>query len=236
MSLRSLVRRLAEAARLRRKAFLTNHVRIHYSQFGEDIALREIFGKRRTGFYVDVGCYHPRKFSNTFALHRRGWHGINVDMEEHKVRLFELARPRDWNVVAAVSDEPRRVRVHRPRDHDLSATIEEAVARGFPAGRLSGDVPVELTTRTLEEIVSTSPFCSERIDLLSIDAEGHDFHVLRSLDIDTRRPEVIIIEEHDRDIEAILAGDIYAHLTSRGYRLWSWHAPSLVFRLAAAAA
>ena len=48
------------------KAFLTNFIKFHYSQFGEDIILREILKKEITnGFYVDVGCYHPKKFSNT---------------------------------------------------------------------------------------------------------------------------------------------------------------------------
>jgi hypothetical protein len=40
---------------------------------------------------------------------------------------------------------------------------------------------------------------------------------------------VIVIEDHNRDIEAILAGDLYHHLTSHGYRLHSWPVPSLIF-------
>lgn len=236
MPLRNLVRRLADEVRLRRKAFLTNHVRIHHAQFGEDIALRGIFGRRASGCYVDVGCYHPRKFSNTHALHRRGWHGINIDMEPAKIRLFELARPRDWNVVAAVSDVPGTVRMYRSRDFGLETTIDGSVARrafGGATARCLGE-SVEIPARTLEEIIATSPFHAERIDLLTIDAEGHDFAVLRSIDLDARRPEVIVVEEHDGDIESILHGEMYAHLRSRGYRLHAWHVPSLIFRLAAA--
>ena len=238
MPLRSLVHRAVEAVRLRRKALLTNFIRVHYSQFGEDIALRELFGRRRTGFYVDVGCYHPRKFSNTYALHRRGWHGINVDMEEDKIRLFRLARPRDANVVAAVSDVARTVRMYRSRSHGLQTTIDETLARrelGHGAPRQGCEV-VEIATRTLEEIVATSPFAGERLDLVSIDAEGHDLQVLRSLDIDARRPEVIVVEDHARDIETILAGELYDLLASRGYRLHAWTAPSLVFQRQRAAA
>lgn len=231
MKLRSLLSGFVEGARIRRKAFVTNAMRIHYSQFGEDIALRGLFGKRRSGFYVDVGCYHPRRFSNTYALHRRGWHGINVDMEPEKIRLFQLARPRDWNIVAAVSDEPRTVTLHRSRKFDLMTTIDESMAEGRTGGET-----VSIQARTLEDIVATSPFREERIDLLSIDAEGHDFQVLASLDIDARRPEVIIVEEHRQDIESILAGRIYAHLASRGYALCGWTAPSLIFRRRAAAA
>ncbi len=37
-----------------------------YSQEGEDLILRRIFNDRASGFYVDVGAHHPRRFSNTF--------------------------------------------------------------------------------------------------------------------------------------------------------------------------
>jgi FkbM family methyltransferase len=231
MALRPMVEATLDAVRLRRKAILTNFIRIHYAQFGEDIALRELFGRRRTGFYVDVGCYHPRKFSNTYALHRRGWHGINVDMEEEKIRLFKVARPHDCNVVAAVSDAPRTVRMYRNRAFGLQTTIDETLAveqLGHLDGT-SGCEVVDVTARTLEDIVARSPFATEPIDLLSIDAEGHDLQVLRSLDIGRRRPEVIVVEDHNRDIEAILEGELYNLLTSHGYRLHSWPVPSLIF-------
>ena len=83
------------------KAFLTNFIKFHYSQFGEDIILREILKKEiSNGFYIDVGCYHPKKFSNTYRLYKKGWSGINIDMEEDKISLFNMVRPRDINVLS----------------------------------------------------------------------------------------------------------------------------------------
>jgi len=37
-----------------------------YSQEGEDMILRRLFGKQKKGFYVDIGAHHPKRFSNTF--------------------------------------------------------------------------------------------------------------------------------------------------------------------------
>ena len=31
-----------------------------YSQFGEDIVLPHLFGKKENGFYVDIGCFLPK--------------------------------------------------------------------------------------------------------------------------------------------------------------------------------
>ena len=45
-----------------------------YSQFGEDKILKElILDNFNNGFYVDVGCFHPKKHSNTYLLYKKGW-------------------------------------------------------------------------------------------------------------------------------------------------------------------
>ena len=49
-----------------------------YSQEGEDIILRNLFGNRKDGFYVDVGAHHPMRFSNTYFFYKLGWNGCNA--------------------------------------------------------------------------------------------------------------------------------------------------------------
>ena len=59
--------------------FNKNNSKLSYSHYGEDMILNHIFGERKTGFYADVGCYHPKWFSNTKKLYDKGWRGINID-------------------------------------------------------------------------------------------------------------------------------------------------------------
>lgn len=210
-----------------RKTFLTNYRRTYYSQFGEDTILRELLGKKRGGFYVDVGCYHPKKFSNTYMLHKQGWSGVNIDMEEEKIALFRLARPNDFNKVAAVSDVRQQVTVRRDRRHSLGSTI----VPGLLAKEDPSLETLNVETRTLDEILGQSPWSGHEIDVISIDCEGHDFQVLKSLSLDTYQPKVVIVESHSRDIEAIIAGPMYQYLVDRNYTLRSWMHLSLVFVL-----
>jgi hypothetical protein len=42
------------------KRYYTNS----YSQEGEDILLSKIFGHKKSGFYVNIGAHHPKRFSN----------------------------------------------------------------------------------------------------------------------------------------------------------------------------
>ena len=41
-----------------------------YSQEGEYMILRRIFENENTGFYVDVGAHHPKRFSNTYYFYK----------------------------------------------------------------------------------------------------------------------------------------------------------------------
>ena len=55
---------------------------ISYSQFGEDTLIAEFLSGNnlvnRPKFYVDIGAYHPARFSNTKLLHLMGWSGIGA--------------------------------------------------------------------------------------------------------------------------------------------------------------
>ena len=59
---------------------------ITFSQFGEDMAVLRWVEELKMipQIYVDVGCYHPIHCSNTLLLHKPGWKGVNVDLDEQE--------------------------------------------------------------------------------------------------------------------------------------------------------
>jgi hypothetical protein len=69
-----------------------------WSQEGEDLILQRIFEGQTTGFYIDVGAHHPRRFSNTFSFYRLGWQGLNIDAMPGSMVAFEKDRPPDINL------------------------------------------------------------------------------------------------------------------------------------------
>ena len=70
---------------LKEKIFLK---RKSYSQFEEDLFIKNFFKDLQKGIYVDIGCYHPVKFSNTALLHNFGWKGYNIDINRASIDLF----------------------------------------------------------------------------------------------------------------------------------------------------
>src|SRR5436190_4598420 len=81
-----------------------------FSQFGEDRWLLRHFADQVSGFYVDVGAFHPFNGSNTHLLHRRGWRGINLEPVPAALADLQRHRPDDINLPYAVSTTPGSVR------------------------------------------------------------------------------------------------------------------------------
>jgi FkbM family methyltransferase len=212
-----------------RKTWLTKSARTYYSQFGEDAVLREIISpKYNDGFFVDVGAYHPTKLSNTYALYKRGWRGINVDMDPIKIETFKLARAIDVNICAAVSNEKSLKDAFNFSKYGLGSTIDLTVAQATKAEPVSVR---RVETSTLNEILMSSKFADKEIDLLSIDVEGHDYQVLTSLNIERYKPKIIIIESSVPNLKEFFKSPIYLYLEKYDYRLIGWTHLSFIFRV-----
>ena len=51
--------------------------------------LYRIFEECKSGFYVDIGAHHPKRFSNTYFFYKRGWSGITVEPNSDAIKLFK---------------------------------------------------------------------------------------------------------------------------------------------------
>lgn len=160
-----------------------------YAQFGEDEVLIELFKDKNNGVYVDVGAHHPYRYSNTYLLFKKGWHGVNIDPNPYTIALFNKTRPNDENICAGVGSAGV-LTYYRFSDPAVNTfTKEEAEKwKGKSFLKFLGTIPVEI--KPLSELVSR-PF-----DLLTIDAEGMDLEVLESYNW-THFPEVIVIEGNE---------------------------------------
>ena len=206
-----------------RQTYLKTLNKNFYSQFGEDKILKEIIkNDYRNGFYVDVGCYHPKKYSNTYLLHKKkNWRGINIDIEIDKIKVFKLSRPKDLNICCPISDKKKFVKVINTQPYGVGSYIKKIKKKNINSK----------STKTLSEILKNSIFKDKEIDLLNIDTEGSDFSVLRSINLKKFLPKIIIIESHEKEIKKILKSKIYKYLLKNKYKLRSWSFYSLIFVL-----
>ena len=94
------------------------------SQFGEDKKILKIFDKNFKGVYVDVGCFHPIRSNNTYEMYKKGWYGLNIDLNPLTIELFDYARPLDINVCSAISNKRSSKKLYFLGDLDSKNTLD----------------------------------------------------------------------------------------------------------------
>ena len=201
----------------------------YFSQTGEDIIIHNFFGDVKEGFYVDAGCHEPIKWSNTFKLYLQGWKGINIDADSSMMKKVSKTRKLDINICAALSDSVKQVTFYKSATSPAVNTINPET---YNEWKLRWDFDdkdrEELTTTTLARILDDHLPVGKKIDLLSVDVEGHDLEVIRGLDLKRYRPKLIVAECHELD--TFTRGDLYKYLTGNNYKLMGFATMNVYFR------
>ena len=182
----------------------------YFGEFGEDILINRFFRKKNYGFYVDIGCYHPIKGSLTYYLYKKGWRGLNVDLSKVSIDLFKLARPKDYNIHAAVADFDGETHFFENGVINQQNTLENNGAN------LKKIKIIAFKLQTLLEKLNI-----KHIDFLNVDVEGSDYKVISSLNLNKIRPKMICIEENRYDIKDIINDAIQSFMNSNDYFLFS---------------
>ena len=208
----------------------------YFSFSGVDILIENIFRNQKNGFYIDVGCQHPIKNNNTYLLHKRGWSGINIDLDKDNIDLFNVSRISDDNINIAASNKINEVDLFFFHKKSPINTIDKRTSQ-FQKAKISSIKKIK--TNTLNNIIKSSKYSNKKIDLLSIDVEGHELPVLEGLDFNKYRPNVIVVEYLDLNvskleiknlnIENVINSEIYKFLTLKKYILVNSIYSDLIF-------
>ena len=192
-----------------------------YSQEGEDMILRRLFEHEHSGFYVDVGAHHPKRFSNTYFFYQKGWNGINIDAMPGSMKLFNKIRPRDINIEKPIADTKEVLTYYAFDESALNGFSKELSERRANNGSDSILFTKEIETTTLENILDENLPRNKTIDFLSIDVEGLDFKVLKSMNFEKHQPTVILIEILGSNLQDINNSEIALYLKNKGYEAYA---------------
>ncbi len=201
-----------------------------YSQEGEDMILRRLFEKQKTGFYVDVGAHHPKRFSNTFFFYKKGWSGINIDAMPNSMSLFNKIRPRDINLEIPISDKKQRLRYYMFNEAALNCFSKELAEKRDGKDDYKIISEKEMETSTLEEILGKHLPYDQEIDFMSIDVEGLDLQVLESNNWRRFRPKFLLVEILGTSIKDIASSKEYKYLSGFEYEIFAMTVNTVIFR------
>ena len=212
------------------------HKKISYSYGGVDSLILNIFKNQKKGFYLDIGCGHPIKNNNTYLLNKKGWSGINIDLDEENIELFNTYRRKDINLATAVSDKEGETDLYFYHSKSALNTISKQNA-DFQKAKVSSIRKIK--TQEINKILENSPYKDKKIDFLSIDVEGSELSILKNFDFKKYSPKVIVVEYLDLslkkleiknlNIDNIIKSDIYKFIISNNYTLANVLHSDLVF-------
>jgi len=175
--------------------------KLSYAQQGEDIALWQILSwvlgiERPT--YLDVGAHHPVFNNNTYYFYERGSRGVLVEPNPALHGVLEQLRPRDVLVRAGIG-----FAAQAEADFYIIGGSEDAQLNTFSAQQAEALVTRSNGRYRIERVMKIPLLGINELmrkhwngppNLLSLDTEGLDLAILRSLDFERLRPDVVCVE------------------------------------------
>lgn len=185
--------------RFRRKlSHLTHRVvgsaKVSYAQCGEDIIVDYILsglGIEKVN-YLDIGAHDPIYLSNTYYFYKQGGHGVCIEPDPSLGEAFQTARPRDIYLpigIGATRGTGEFFVMTTPTLNTFSR-VEAERYQSYGTERIERIISVEV--RTINEVIEE--YCRKTPHFVSIDVEGLDLAILKTLNFSTHRPRVICVE------------------------------------------
>jgi FkbM family methyltransferase len=195
-----------------------------FSQAGEDAILRFLFKDYGLPLsevtYVDIGARHPAYGSNTYLFYCAGARGVCVDADDEFVPLFRQLRPDDDVLNVAITDgENSSGTLYHFEGGGSTLDPDEAKHRA----ELTGKAPKEsqIAFVNFDSLIKTT--IGKCPMFLSIDIEGMDLPVLKSIDFDRYPIPAICVETCTFSMTHIRPKDttISDYLLTQGYEIYA---------------
>jgi FkbM family methyltransferase len=166
-----------------------------YSQCGEDLIVDYLFQLRgiTNPTYLDIGANDPFFISNTAFFNNNGSRGINIEANPALIENFKKSRPDDINLNIGIGSQESLLDFYVINDPTLSSFSKEECMKFIATGRYHITNTLKIKITTIQKILDEF---NKGIfpDFLTIDAEGMDFEILKTIDYSSNAPKVICVE------------------------------------------
>jgi len=176
---------------------LLNNWRINkdsYAQHGEDKLIEHLLPKGVFSF-IDIGANDGVLFSNTYKFAKNGAQGLSVEPSPSaykKLQLNHLFNKRVSCINSAISNTNGKLLL---QEDGYESTLSRVVNK-------STQTSIKIPCYTMLDILSKFPNF-RKVDIVSIDVEGHEYEVLEGMPIADFYTKLLIIESDKSQIEEL---------------------------------
>lgn len=201
----------------------TSNLNKFYSQTSQDEWLENnVFKGYKNGVFIDVGAHDGKKFNNTLYFEQENnWTGINIEPIEKVYNELLLNRPNCINLNIAIDEN------NGEADFIINSGYTEMLS-GLKnyyddrhLNRMNSEISqyggetktIKVVTQRLETVLDK--YNIKHINYLSIDVEGAEYSVIKSINFDKVFIDVIGFENNYSDI----GNKIIKYLETKGYKI-----------------
>lgn len=168
-----------------------------YSQCGEDVIvdfILENFFDINKPYYLDLGAHDPFFISNTAFFDLKGCHGVCIEADPELFLQLKNKRKnaKCVNVGVSVSEGRDYAKFYIMDQNSLNTFSKEEALRYVNECGNKITREVDIKVLSYNDIVEF--YCLSKPNFVSIDVEGLDYDIVKSMNLTTRRPEVICVE------------------------------------------
>jgi len=192
-----------------------------FSEAGQDEQIDKLFNEKQNGFFIEAGAYDGEYHSNTLFLEMtRNWTGLLIEpnprayrellMKDRRVYAtsscirdkFSIVPFLAYGMEGGIVDNARMVSRVQATQHELYASVINVTC--FPL-----DVMLESVGVT-------------QVDVFSLDVEGSELDVLKSIPFSRVNIKMFVIEASDNtnDVSALLTKHNYRNVASGSGFFW----------------
>ncbi|WP_019007111.1 FkbM family methyltransferase [Cohnella laeviribosi] len=174
-----------------------------YAQAGEDSILAYMVHVLGLSFdsisYLDLGANHAKEMSNTYFFYSRGAKGILVEANPMLIPELKQYRNRDIILNYCIDVESGKNVDFYILNGDGLSTPDYETAKAFCERNPDLKIIDKISIETISYRDIVKKFLGKAPTILSIDIEGKDLEIIKSIDFENDRPVIIVIEMIEYD-------------------------------------
>ena len=192
-----------------------------HSQCNQDRFLEtNIFKGYKNGFYVDVGAHDGISLNNTLFFEKnKNWRGINIEPIKKVFEKLVLNRPNNINLNCAICNNDGETEFLCNTGYtEMLSGIKDNFDKRHLMRLQSENIEskstteiIKVQTKKLETILHENNI--SHVNYLSIDVEGAEFEVIKSINFDKVFIDVIGFENNYDDVSV----PIVEYLQNKGF-------------------
>jgi FkbM family methyltransferase len=203
-----------------------HHQQEYYSQWKQDAIVEKMFKniqreipETRIPVCVDIGAHDGKTGSNSLLFENKGWNCICIEPITEVFKDLVANRPHSICFNVAIYNENKLINFTRCRGYtEMLSGITDEYHPSHPK-RIVNEISIN--DGTYENIMVPScrlevilDMCSVKVvDFLSIDTEGSEMTILKSIDLDKYHINIIAVEYNYPDTET----EMLNFLESKGF-------------------